>query len=91
MVTARVGFNQLQYHYERQVIALDGSGNASIAVVFDAAYDNTPIVTVVPPLGVNGTWSAASITTTGFTISVVTASDLASSNAAMVWFAHQKM
>lgn len=91
MPTVRTGLNGKRFHLEQQTIALNGSGTGSAAVTFDVAYTNTPVVAVVPPLGVNGTFAAGSITTTGFTLSITTASDLASANCEVGWMAHEPL
>lgn len=84
MTTVRYGFNRLPYHYEKSTVTLDGSGNGTLAITFDAAYAQAPTVAVVPPLACNGTFSAASVTTTGFTLTVAGATDLLSQNVELV-------
>lgn len=88
--TARNGFRDLQYHYERAVVTLDASGNGTVAVTFDTAYTNTPVGVIVPPLGNAGTWTLASLATTGFTLTCTGATDLASSDVEVFWFTHAK-
>lgn len=91
MVAVRKGFRDKSWHYEKTTVTLNGSGTGSTAVTFDTAYQNAPVVLVVPPLGASGTWAAGSITTTGFTLSVTTASDLASETVEVLWIAHEKL
>lgn len=91
MPTARLGFNGAQFHYELTTVTLNGSGTGSVAVVFDTAYQNAPVVLVIPPLGAAGTWVAGSITTAGFTLTVTSATDLASETVQVGYMAHQKL
>lgn len=91
MPTVRTGLNGKRFHLEQQTISLDSFGTGTASVTFDVAYTNTPVMVVIPPLGVNGTFSAGSITTTGFTLTITTASDLASANCEVGWFASEKL
>ena len=74
----------------RILLALDGSGNASETITFSPAFDNAPLAHVTPPLGVTGTFSVGSITTSGATITVTGAS-LTSQNCEVVLYAHEKL
>lgn len=90
MTTVRYGYRRMAYHYEMDTVALDASGNGTLAITFDVAYANIPDMKVTGPLACNGTFSAASVTTTGFTLTVAGATDLLSSNIELIWWAHQK-
>ncbi len=91
MTAVRRGFNDLAYHYEEATVALDASGNGTLAITFDVAYANIPVGVVVPLLGGAGTWTLASLTTTGFTLTCTGATDTASQNVRVLWFTHQKL
>lgn len=75
----------------RILIALDGSGNGNDVITFSPAFDNAPIVQIVPPLGANGTFTVPSPTTTSVTATVASCSDLASSNVEVVVWGHEKL
>lgn len=70
-------------------VILDGSGNGTLAVTFADAFVAAPHVTIVPHEGDAGTLSAASVTKTGFTLTVV-GSGLTSRDAQFAWAAFQK-
>ena len=91
MPTVRTGLNGKRFHLEQQTIALDSNGTGSAAVTFDVAYTNTPYVKVIQPLGGNGTFAANSVATTGFTLQITTASDLASANCEVGYMAHEAL
>lgn len=91
MPTVRTGLNSKRYHLESSVVALDASGNGTSAITFDVAYANVPVGLAVPPLGVNGAFSCASLTATGFTLTVTGATDLASANCEVGWVVHEKL
>lgn len=78
------------FHLEALTLSLDGSGNGTSAVVFDTAYTNVPVGAAIPPLGVDGTFSLASLTRTGFTFTVSGCTDLASTNCRAGYFIHEK-
>ena len=78
----------------RVLVALDGSGNGTDAVTFSPAFDNAPpsaAIGLSKPLGTNGTISAASITKSGFTLTIAGCSDLASQNCETVFMAHESL
>ncbi len=78
----------------RVLLALDGSGNGTDAVTFSPAFDNAPpslAFSLSKPLGVNGTISAASITKSGFTLTMSGCSDLASANCECVLSVHEPL
>lgn len=77
--------------WKRVLIGLDGSGDGTDVVTFSPAFDNAPIVTIVSPLGANGTFTAPTPTTTGVTLTVSGCSDLASSNVEVAFTAHEKL
>lgn len=70
-------------------VALDGSGAGTLPVTFVNPFVGTPHVTIVPHLGDTATLSAASVTNTGFTLTV-TGSAILSQNAQFVWAAFEK-
>lgn len=76
--------------WSRIVIALDGSGNGSDVVTFSPSFDNIPVVEVVPPLGVTGTFSPGTPTISGTTIAITGAS-LTSQNVEVAFTAHEKL
>ncbi|MBK8100627.1 MAG: hypothetical protein IPK26_26355 [Planctomycetes bacterium] len=73
MVTVKT-FESKPYHGpERATVTLSNADPAvgSTAVLFDVAYQDIPVVMVVPPRGMTaGAVTATSIAKTGFTISV---------------------
>ena len=91
MPAVRRGFRDLNYHYEKTAITLNGSGAGTTAVTFDTAYQTTPVGVIVPPLGSNGTWSLASLTTTGFTLTCTGDTVNASKTIEVVYFTHENL
>jgi hypothetical protein len=74
-------------------IESDSSGVTSDTkdVTFPATFNNAPIVMIVPPLGVDGTWSADSITITGCDVVVDTCPDMAGKSFEVAVFAHERL
>ncbi len=91
MTAVRRGFSDLAYHYEEAVVSINASGAGTLAVVFDVAYQNIPVGVVIPLLGGAGTWTLASLTTAGFTLTVSGATDTISQDVRVLWFTHQKV
>lgn len=60
-------------------------------VTFPETFKTAPAVLVVPPLGVEGTWTAGTITTTTCSISVDTCTDLQGVDFEVVVVAHEKL
>ena len=72
-------------------VTLDGTGGGTAAVTFIQDFITAPQVSIVAPgAGVNGTWTATSITSSGFTVSVSGATDVASQDVGVFWVAHEK-
>lgn len=61
-----VGLRGLTYLLTEFAVALT-SGASAAAVTFPEAFPAIPVVLVIPPEGVTGTFAVTSITTTGFT------------------------
>jgi hypothetical protein len=96
MPTART-IDGRQYHGPEKHTLTLSAANPAVAsantVTFDVAYQAPPKVLVIQPSGTAGAWSAASITTTGFTISVVGETDAdytIGRNVDVYWFAMEE-
>lgn len=87
----RDGFFNLPYYYEKSTVAISG-GAGTLAVTFAQAFEFVPAVYVVKPRGAAGTYAAASVTKTGFTIDVSseTDGDFNGQSVSIIWFAHEK-
>ena len=74
-------------------IASDSSDVATAYkfVTFPETFKTPPAVLVVPPLGVEGTWTAGTITTTTCSVSVDTCNDLTGVSFEVVIVAHEKL
>ena len=60
-------------------------------VTFPETFKTAPAVLVVPPLGVEGTWTAGTITTTTCSVSVDTCTDLQGIDFEVAIVAHEKL
>lgn len=82
-----------RYHEPQvaDVIGLNGSGTGTLSITFDVAYDYAPVVLPIPQQGISGTLTAASITKTGFTLTVTGATEFASANYRCGWMAHEAL
>ncbi len=89
-----ISYYDKKYEVTLWTIQVDANGDISVGAsfIFKEPFVNAPAVLVVPPLLANGTWTAGSITTTGFTLSIATATYLdADTNYDIVVMAHEKM
>ncbi len=77
------------FYFEKRRITLDGSGDGTLATVFEAKFYSTPAVYVVPAKADAGSYTAASVTSTGFTITI-TGSDILSQDIEVWYFATEK-
>lgn len=83
------GLNGYRTDYGVGRVAVDGSGNGSLAVTFSESFQGSPpSVHVVPGSADSGTRAATTITTTGFTITV-NASNIVNGYVRVYWFAHE--
>lgn len=72
-------------------VTLNGSGTGSVAVLFSPdTFVAAPQVMVVTPNGDSGTFAAASVLKTGFTLNV-TNSLVLSQDKKVTWFACEKL
>ena len=74
------------YYVEEGRVTLDSSGDGSVVITFEAPFVGTPEIKVIKPKGDSGTYSAGSITKTGFTLTV-TSSDILSQDVRFPYFA----
>lgn len=91
MTTAKKGFRDRQFHYEKTTVVIDGSGNGTTTITWDTAYQTTPVGVVIPPLGTAGTWTLASLSTTGCILTAALVTDLASMTVEVAYFVHEKL
>jgi len=70
-------------------VTLNGSGAGTLAVTFETAFVQIPHVSVIPHLGDTATPTAASVTKSGFTLTV-TGSAMLSQDVEFGWFASEK-
>lgn len=75
--------------YKRALVTLDASGNGTLAIAFDEAFPDPPQMAIISRRGDAGSFTAASVTKLGFTLTVV-ASDVRSQDLYVTWFAHEK-
>ncbi len=89
------GYHNKPYDYlvHTVTIAADSSDvtSATKFVTFSTTFDNVPVVLVVPPFGVDGTWSAGTITTTSCSVSVDTCPDQAAKSFSVVIIPHERL
>lgn len=81
-----------QKEYGVSRVTFNASGVASYAVTFTTAFISPPAVLIVPieaDVLAGATYSATSVSTTGFTISV-SGSQFISQNKDINWFVHEK-
>lgn len=65
--------------------------SATAKVTFPETFDSAPVVLVVPPWGIDGTWSVSGITTTICSVAVDACGDQASDSFKIVLVAHEKL
>ncbi len=79
------------YLVSEATVTTNGSGTGSVAVLFSPdTFVAIPQVMVVAANGDSGTFAAASVTTTGFTLNVTTSLRL-SQSIKVTWFAAEKI
>lgn len=90
-VSVRDGLDGNVFVYQKVNVTIS-SNTGSETVTFDVAFGFAPAVAVVTPRGAAGTYSATSVTTTGFTISVTgeTDTDFDDNTVPVYVFAHNR-
>lgn len=84
-----IGLRGYRTDYGQVTVTLNGSGTGTQAVTFTELFINVPSVLVVAHAGDSGTFTAASLTKTGFTATVTTSLQV-SGDIQVIWFAHEK-
>lgn len=87
-----IGFNRSKVEYGQTLCAFSAGGSSTTSVAFSVPFVEPPAVLVVPNLAdtISGaTWSATSISKTGFTISV-SGSNFQTQDRMVTWVAHEK-
>ena len=83
-------FDGVSIFIERYKITLDGSGNGSKTITFEAPFISTPNYLINKHKMDSGSYTASSVSNTGLTINV-TASDLVSQDVDVILIAMEKM
>jgi len=91
MTQVRTGFFNKRWYYEKSTVVV-ASGAGTLAILFAEAFGGVPHVHVLAPRGSDGTYTAASVTKTGFTLTVasVTDADYDDQDVEVLWFAHEE-
>lgn len=91
-MAASKGLHNRLIDYAETTVTLNGLGAGTQAVLFDSDYVSIPDVLVVQneaDEGAGASYTAATVTKDGFTLTV-TGSSRTSQDIAVIWFAHEK-